>query len=714
MIITQAQKSVIAEIYVIKPEDLPTLYAWLPQIDSNEKQSIGWKMAYRLRSRISGTWIWAENRLITDQSVNNEEMQEVLKAFWNGNGNDFAQVISIQPDTKWQPETLTVADFVASGLVSLRHWDIKNLLQKYNRSISRARIEREYYVRGWDMDGIPVISISVSSTIASTVNFAKNARELPSDKHERALGLFVRDKTSTMKGEIVRVVGKLRDHRARLLQLTKRKKMVDAINNAPDEDLVVKIASGNNEYDYITSVLEIVVRTKDYKRLQIDGQQALRSLQIESEHRLSIVQEIADLLAQDKYIQSQPLADTDEPDHFTSGTELAFKPSVKLGDGYSCQADARTILNALKRHPVYRLSLDFQDNAPIKIGILNFIGEDERIRNYLSDIRKELRQCQFDVEFTTAERPDENSQYEIEQAVDRLRLQKPHMIIVFVAGTPYDNDNDDDNDLYQALKGYMVGNDIQSQFIYERTLDKQYALFNIILGIIAKTGNVPYVLENPLPYTDIVAGIDVARFATQRRSGSLSLPAVTRIYTANGDFVRYILSEAPIEGETLPRATLRKLFPSNLFAGKRVLVHRDGPFRGNEMRELYTWGEEIGTEFLLVEVIKSGVPRLYIDGATVQRPNKGDAVIINQREALLVSSLPPHKNSTPRPLYIKTDGRVTIEHALHSVLAMTLLHYGSVRQPRLPVTIHFSDRIGYLALQGIKPKNSEGDRPYWL
>jgi len=713
MITTQSQETIVAEIYAVKQETLPELNAWLPKIDSEDSQSVGWKMAYRLRNRMGGTWIWGEGRLVTDQSVTDDDMQDALKAFWNGSGGDFGNVISIVVDPDWKPNTLTIADFVASGLASLRHWDIKNLLQKYNRNISRARIEREHYVRGWDLNGVPVISISVSSTIASTVNFAKHARELSSDMHERVLGLFVRDKTSTMRGEIVRVIGKLRDHRARLLQLTKRKKMIEAINNASDEDLVVKIASGNNDYDYITSVLEIVVRTKDYKRLQIDGHQALRSLQIESDHRLAVVQEIGDVLANAGYIYPNPLSDMDMPDRFTSASDIGFQSTVKLGDGYSCQGDARTILRELKRHPVYRRSPNFEEDGAIKVGVLNFMGEDERVRDYLIAIRQEIRQIQFDIDFTTAERPDEGSQYEIEQAVDRLQQQTPHMIMVFVPGTPNEGD-DEDGDFYHILKGYMVGNNIQSQFIYERTLDKQYALSNIILGIIAKTGNVPYVLENSLPYADIVAGIDVARLATQRRSGSMSLPAVTRIYTSDGDFIRYILSEGPIEGETLPRATLRKLFPSNLFAGKRVLVHRDGPFRGNEMKDLYDWGEEIGSEFILVEVIKSGVPRLYLDGATIQRPKKGDGVIINDREAFLVSSLPPHKKSTPRPLYVKTDGKIPIEQALHSVLALTLLHYGSVLQPRLPVTIHFSDRIGYLALQGVKPQNSEGDQPYWL
>jgi len=45
---------------------------------------------------------------------------------------------------------------------------------------------------------------------------------------------------------------------------------------------------------------------------------------------------------------------------------------------------------------------------------------------------------------------------------------------------------------------------------------------------------------------------------------------------------------------------------------------------------------------------------------------------------------------------------------------MTLLHYGSLHPPKLPITIYYSDIIANLALDGIKPKNMTGNIPYWL
>jgi len=715
MTVAQSQRSTFAELYVVNESSLPTLFAWKPVINSAETQSVGWKMTYRLRYIYGGHWIWAEERLVTDKQVTDKQMQDALEEFWEEQDSDFSKVVNIQRDEYWQPLVITLSEFIANGLANDQKNTILENLRNYDREIANARVEREYYIRGWDMNGNPVISISIFSSIKSTVNFPQEVQRLNEADQDRVLGLFVRDTTSDMKGEIVGVVGRLPEHRSRLVKLTTRPEMRKRIQEAPDSDLVVKIKSGNNEYDYITSVLEIVIRTKDYKRLKIDGQKAIKTLQIESRLRSKMVQEIANILAKRRYIYPEPVSDVEQPEYFVSLSSLGVSNSVRLGDDHICQADAKIIMKELKKHPMHRKATSLEDNSPLKIGVLNFIGEDTRIRDYLFDISSKLHDIGFKIEFmTNAERPNPNSQYEIESSIDKLANEAPNIIIAFASGSPTDADDEEDDSLYNMVKAYTIKQDIQSQFIYERTLDNSYAIANIVLGIVAKTGNIPYVLDQPLHYTDIVAGIDVARIATKRRSGSISIPAITRIYTNDGDFMRYILSESPIEGETLPKATLRRLFPANLFAERRVLVHRDGPFRGNEVEHLYEWGDEIGTNFQLVEVIKSGSPRVYTNHLSVERPNKGDGVKFNSYEAIIVSSLPPHKDSSPRPLHVRTDGKLTIEEALHSILSLTLMHYGSSLQPRLPVTIHYSDRIGYLALQGIKPNSTEGTNPYWL
>lgn len=88
---------------------------------------------------------------------------------------------------------------------------------------------------------------------------------------------------------------------------------------------------------------------------------------------------------------------------------------------------------------------------------------------------------------------------------------------------------------------------------------------------------------------------------------------------------------------------------------------------------------------------------------------------LSETEALLVSSeLSPSFKATPQPIQVRTHPPFPLEHALHSVLSLTLLHHGSVRFPRLPVTIHYADKICSMAAKGLKPDTRDGAIPFWL
>ena len=47
-------------------------------------------------------------------------------------------------------------------------------------------------------------------------------------------------------------------------------------------------------------------------------------------------------------------------------------------------------------------------------------------------------------------------------------------------------------------------------------------------------------------------------------------------------------------------------------------------------------------------------------------------------------------------------------------LSLTLLHYGSERPPRLPVTTYYADKISSLASRCLGPHATDGNIPFWL
>jgi hypothetical protein len=71
----------------------------------------------------------------------------------------------------------------------------------------------------------------------------------------------------------------------------------------------------------------------------------------------------------------------------------------------------------------------------------------------------------------------------------------------------------------------------------------------------------------------------------------------------------------------------------------------------------------------------------------------------------------------PRPLRLKIHEKgeqISLESLFEVTLKSTLLHYGSLKDPRLPVFLYAADRIAYRRLQGIYPGRLDDERQPWL
>ncbi|MCB0035366.1 MAG: hypothetical protein KDE51_15145, partial [Anaerolineales bacterium] len=444
----------------------------------------------------------------------------------------------------------------------------------------------------------------------------------------------------------------------------------------------------------------------------VDGVEIMGRLRLDPAFRAGLVKEVFDVYQRHDLIDNAFRA-AQAPHLFLAPDDYNFSADLLVGQGHIHAGGS--LMSSLSRHGVYKRAAEFYDaKSPIKIGFINGAGVE--LKPFLLNLQKRFKQLNFALQSVGGvQKPKRLSQAHLEMAVNELDAAMPDIVLAFLPGPARDIDRENDNSSYHIIKSLTIGRDLPSQVVYAKTLANTYAIDNIALGILSKVGNIPFLLAKSLSYADMVVGLDVSRMVKQNLPGSVNATAIARIYFNDGRFLRYALHDAAIEGETIPPNVLRRLFPVNEFQGKRVVVHRDGLFRGEEKQALAKWAEDIEATFYFVEVIKSGAPRLYrFTNGEVGSPMKGDVFRLSDSEAFLVSSLPPFKDgNTPRPLHIRADG-LPIEQALHSVLSLTLLHYGSIREPRLPVTIHYSDKISGLALRGIKPKSLEGDKPFWL
>ena len=525
------------------------------------------------------------------------------------------------------------------------------------------------------------------------------------------VGLDVTDhlKESSL-GTITEVVGRLGDNRRRLLKHNPGEAMSTLIEDTSEDARVVGVQpfwDQESQYDYVVDALGLLVQTEHYERLNIPTR-VQNELTLSPKKRTEAIQAAVAPLKSEGWL-GNALSSNNAPSLFGTGSDVGYAPARQLADGSTTQGESFSI-RALNRPGLVERpeSLNGADAFRIAVLTANVSLKKSEFGENLTSRLDSLQLPPLEVVSHNAER----SPSAIREAVETLQEKaQPHVLIAVLPDPESATD-----DLYAALKQSASQHSLPSQVILEDTLNNEYAVANVALGVVSKMGGIPFLLDEPLPYADRVVGLDIARKEKERTRGTMSVAASTHHFGADGRLRHYATEEVRVEGETLPPDVLRTLFPKEDYAGKRILVHRDGPFRGPEADTLNALGKEIGASFSLVEVVKQGASRLYeYKDGNVEQISKGVFLKLSDEAAYVASSPPPFDQSTSQPLQVRVkDGDLSIEEAIHSVLSFTLMHYGSVQPPRLPVTLHYSDNIAKLLMDGIQPPQPEGQKPYWL
>ncbi|MEM3514986.1 MAG: Piwi domain-containing protein, partial [Candidatus Hadarchaeum sp.] len=229
-----------------------------------------------------------------------------------------------------------------------------------------------------------------------------------------------------------------------------------------------------------------------------------------------------------------------------------FDPSLRFGRNEVRKYDEKRVLQNLRKLGVYRKSC----NSRIVLGIVSARSiSHSAIEEFEKRLIKELERLGFSVEIVGREFIAIDTRAEIERAVARLNAKSPDLLLAFFPDELAEEE--DDTDAYHHFKSLTIGQGIPSQVVYESTIDNRYALANIVLGILGKTGSVPFILANKIEYADMIVGIDIARVRKERLVGSINATVMARIYFSDGQFLRYVIHDAPLEGETIPDHVLQ-------------------------------------------------------------------------------------------------------------------------------------------------------------
>lgn len=703
--VAPSESLTFSEVFPVRLESLPTLTTYHLTFNhtvtaaerAQLERRMGGKLTYRLRSALGGMWVWLNGHILTDTPANPVKLVMAADEARREQPSLYKGLDGIEEDYTWHLSPEDLAEFVVRGPLKMLEPQIQQALAQTTLPLQNARVEREFRARSWVVMDQPSISLSVISRLIYEPEIEAFATALP--KPADLIGLPVTDRTSSMQGEIVRIVGTVEEHRERLLKLTQRDEMAGLIARAPDKNLVLRVLSGSNEYDYISSALALLIRLEDAHRFDVNPQHVERALHLKPGMRAQIVKVVTDVIKSADLI-GNAFSAQNAPELFTT---RALEAGLIFGG------------NKSRDYAHDRLTADFEHNGPlvrrekdsVRITFINALSDE--VDDFMEAMRRTSeRTFNFRIDVVRERKMRVSSEANLESAVRLLAKEDADLMLVFLPDS--EGEEDGVNALY--TKSQTIGRGQSCLVIHESTMHKPEAMINVIMGLIARAGHVPYLLEEPLPYADRVIGLALVK---QRKRNSDHLIGISRIYKSDGSLLRYVITEAPVhEGEGIPDTMLAQLFPSQLLKRKRIVLHFDGWLRRDVLRAIGGWEDELGATFLPVEIVQRAVPRLYsFNRGRIEQPASGTTFRMNAREAIVITSSAPG-DATPQPLYIRSELPLSIDDAVHSVQVFTLFHYGTLKRPKLPVTIHHSDIIETGALRGVLPQHVEGDVPFWL
>ena len=432
------------EVFPINTAALPELTAYKLKVSGSDNvDKIGYTLRYRLETKFRGHWYWDKEgkHLLTDKPQTEEFMNNYLNELWEKQEEVFRSLETIKITPAYQASAQGVADFVAQSLLDDVIPDINKSLLQHRQKKGKYFINLVCFRYGWVVYGHPAVSISIQSeleykddlkTYAATV---QNVNDL--------IGLHVFDKTKPFERsmEITEIVGKLGegDRRGKLLKYDTSSEMRQSIENAPDDELIVKT---KNRYDYISSVLKIKIRNTDYARFGISER-----LQIPADQRVKIIGLIADVIKKTGFVNQAYASSRQEHKHlFITKDEIGYTDSLKIGNNQ--QVSPRGLFDGMKRHGLYKPS----NNKQIRIAILNMMPQ-VSLENLRNALRENLgTQLGYNLlqsgEIINIDQP---SRAQLEEAIDTLEHRRS-MILFWELSKNIVADDPEERTLYDHFK----------------------------------------------------------------------------------------------------------------------------------------------------------------------------------------------------------------------------------------------------------------------
>jgi hypothetical protein len=346
--------------------------------------------------------------------------------------------------------------------------------------------------------------------------------------------------------------------------------------------------------------------------------------------------------------------------------------------------------------------------------------------------RLQLRFNEFGIALTevAAPRPyDPKDQVNLKQVCQNL--PEPDLVFAFVP-TRGDRDFDEIANPYNTFKRTLLRDKIPSQMVTHKTMNQpgnDGRDQNVVLGILAKLGYLPWCLRSMPGTAQAFIGLDLGR-KDQKTVGASAF-----VVNAQGQLIGW--SNLSLQqGETFSDDSLRSIL-LDLFQDfeqvtktplRHMVIHRDGTVKSSELatfKSIETMLRPQGLEQLdVVELVKDNLVRGAIpDPQNPERwtnPQRGWGWQHAPDQAIVLTTgakqAKIHQNASPQPLLVRRrHGTTDLLTLAEQVYWLSEMHIGSSQTVRLPITTYYADRIAEVALKGfLLPQRQQEHRLYFL
>ncbi|TCW40691.1 argonaute-like protein implicated in RNA metabolism and viral defense [Laceyella sacchari] len=313
-----------------------------------------------------------------------------------------------------------------------------------------------------------------------------------------------------------------------------------------------------------------------------------------------------------------------------------------------------------------------------------------------------LKSVRLNISNICFELPDKLS-YELKALSDEKKTLIQSQDILLVVGPKEDMESE--NSYYSVIKQEFGQSNVLTQVVLLENLKLQepknrlFILENLVLGIYAKCGIQPWLLDQPL-HSDMFIGLDVSHINKKHASGCI------QVMGCDGRFLNSKPYEGKESGEIISRETLSQIINQAIVAYtkhypdkplKHITFHRDGKPLQKEVDAIRSILQQHGIEFDYVSIIKNTNRRMAFRGINPNTNNEEwmtseGLVYMKDNYAYLCSTNPSTSVGMADPIKVeKYVGSRSIEQITKDIFYLSFMNIHSMRKSRLPATTNYAD-----------------------